>query len=258
MGWLVIAVIVFLIWRWNRVPTTPIVPPVRSAPPSMSQPQPLSPLVEDPRDVEFSIIKIVYEDGICAVCRSNRRARFQTPRVRLCQWCVSTLKGGAPFDILAMERVIWRSRTAAPEPRAFLHDVLNRYMLNEVISRRMSTLFLQNEKKSHNKDWLLAMRAYHLGLISRDVRLPRPPDDVWSAMASGVRRQDGMHCRVCERSNMALHVHHMIPLSDYGANDPSNLVTLCHRCHLAQHPGVLFSRDAPEDEQQGDSDESGT
>jgi len=42
-------------------------------------------------------------------------------------------------------------------------------------------------------------------------------------------------CRKYGRLVKAEHVHHIKPLSEGGANDYSNLIALCHRCHSRIH-----------------------
>jgi 5-methylcytosine-specific restriction endonuclease McrA len=38
-----------------------------------------------------------------------------------------------------------------------------------------------------------------------------------------------------EPVGVPLHVHHIIPLQNFGTNDPSNLITLCKKCHEELH-----------------------
>ncbi len=51
-----------------------------------------------------------------------------------------------------------------------------------------------------------------------------------------VLQRDGFRCRVpgC-RSPRFLEVHHLVPRSAGGGNDPGNLVSLCSRCHQTLH-----------------------
>ena len=51
--------------------------------------------------------------------------------------------------------------------------------------------------------------------------------------------RDGRQCQLCS-SKTELHVHHIRPLSRGGTNRYENLITLCRRCHNAQH-GRRFS-----------------
>lgn len=55
-----------------------------------------------------------------------------------------------------------------------------------------------------------------------------------------VLRRDGFRCRQC---GVRCHrhdadVHHLIPRSMGGSDDPSNLITLCDGCHAAHHPNL--------------------
>ena len=43
-------------------------------------------------------------------------------------------------------------------------------------------------------------------------------------------RSDG-----AEPVGVPLHVHHIIQLQNFGTNDPSNLITLCEKCHTKLH-----------------------
>ena len=58
-------------------------------------------------------------------------------------------------------------------------------------------------------------------------------------------KRDGHCCRVCHKRVggigmlYAAHHHHIEYRSRGGANDTSNLVTLCVRCHSAVHDGEL-------------------
>jgi len=54
-----------------------------------------------------------------------------------------------------------------------------------------------------------------------------------------IRRRDGYTCRVCGcrggEGGADLHVDHVVPRKWGGSNDPSNLRTLCRRCHGVRH-----------------------
>lgn len=50
-----------------------------------------------------------------------------------------------------------------------------------------------------------------------------------------IRNRDNQKCQNCGQKGVELHVHHVVPLSDGGSNDPSNLTTLCVECHNAIH-----------------------
>lgn len=61
------------------------------------------------------------------------------------------------------------------------------------------------------------------------------PED-WQGRARDVRRRDGLKCCNCDRTDLPLHVHHIVPKSVGGSHRKSNLVTLCEYCHVAVHP----------------------
>ena len=58
---------------------------------------------------------------------------------------------------------------------------------------------------------------------------PYPED--WTDIAAVVRKRDGYQCTECSATDVELHVHHIVPLSHCGSNQPDNLVTLCDYCH---------------------------
>lgn len=49
----------------------------------------------------------------------------------------------------------------------------------------------------------------------------------------------------CQRcgSTKSLEAHHIVALHSGGSNELSNLTTLCHDCHRAQHKGMPRKRD---------------
>jgi len=51
-----------------------------------------------------------------------------------------------------------------------------------------------------------------------------------------IARRCGTRC-VCCKSDQNVEYHHVVPLSLGGNNEFSNIVPLCHRCHLASHNG---------------------
>ena len=57
----------------------------------------------------------------------------------------------------------------------------------------------------------------------------------WREIRQEVLRRDNRICQVCgkERSGQ---VHHIIPRSQGGTNELSNLITLCGKCHMVISP----------------------
>lgn len=70
---------------------------------------------------------------------------------------------------------------------------------------------------------------------SRNV-YPGTKDLTWDEVAHRIRQRDGFRCQGCGAEHVPLQVHHLISLHRGGSNHPSNLVTLCQRCHSKWHP----------------------
>jgi hypothetical protein len=199
----------------------------------------------------FGSIELCEMEGLpdtCMVCRSIRPQRFVTTRINLCQRCVNLLCSSSPIDIYAINEIILAADYCPGIDHGFMEQVLNDGRKNRVISERATAALLQSNEKGHSKDWLKFMRAYHLGLISGGERYVRPPDNEWGSLARDIRQKDGLKCksRTCHSGTGPLHVHHIIPLSRYGTNDPRNLVTLCYSCHRDQHPTINFCLGVPD------------
>lgn len=72
----------------------------------------------------------------------------------------------------------------------------------------------------------------------------------WAQRRNEARKRDGYECQICGISEKKLvrqlDVHHIIPLRKFGkdyssANNLSNLICLCRKCHLAaEHGKVAF------------------
>lgn len=77
--------------------------------------------------------------------------------------------------------------------------------------------------------WPIAM------LLSSSVSAGLPD---WLAAREAVLKRDNYQCVECgaPASVAETDVHHLLPRSAGGADEPSNLVTLCDGCHAAHHP----------------------
>ena len=60
----------------------------------------------------------------------------------------------------------------------------------------------------------------------------------WDDVRANVLRRDHYKCVECGVPCKAIEadVHHLLPRSAGGTDDPSNLITLCDGCHAAHHP----------------------
>ncbi|KAA0275386.1 MAG: HNH endonuclease [Acidobacteria bacterium] len=57
----------------------------------------------------------------------------------------------------------------------------------------------------------------------------------WSKLRAEALRRDGRRCVHCGAGDDGLEIHHVVPVSEGGANVLSNVVTICHACHRGAH-----------------------
>jgi len=62
--------------------------------------------------------------------------------------------------------------------------------------------------------------------------------ELWRELSRQIKIRDRYKCVSCH-DNHHLEVHHVVPIRSGGTNDPSNLRTLCSRCHHVRHQGQL-------------------
>lgn len=72
---------------------------------------------------------------------------------------------------------------------------------------------------------------------------PRPPKS-WGRLRWWVMTRDGYRCGVCgvaasDRPGVRLEVDHLVPRSQGGTDDPSNLLTMCRDCNQGKHVEAL-------------------
>jgi ATP-dependent DNA helicase RecQ len=60
----------------------------------------------------------------------------------------------------------------------------------------------------------------------------------WRRTRESILRRDGFKCVECRKpcSPDEVDIHHLLPRSAGGSDDPSNLIALCDGCHAAHHP----------------------
>jgi len=61
----------------------------------------------------------------------------------------------------------------------------------------------------------------------------------WNELRKQALERAGYRCEQCGRTGR-LHVHHIIPVSEGGSHDLSNLMVLCPHCHSKMHPGNIW------------------
>ena len=73
---------------------------------------------------------------------------------------------------------------------------------------------------------------------------PDYPDN-WDELRRDVLIRDDFKCQECDRSDITLHVHHVLSLSNGGSNNLSNLKTLCVNCHTRKHSHMKHKINKP-------------
>jgi len=65
----------------------------------------------------------------------------------------------------------------------------------------------------------------------------------WQQIRASVLVRDGQCCADCSAVERTadLDIHHLVPRSAGGSDEPSNLITLCDGCHAARHPNLQVS-----------------
>jgi DNA polymerase-3 subunit alpha (Gram-positive type) len=89
------------------------------------------------------------------------------------------------------------------------------------------------------------LRAFYNGYINRHFeKSPRIEKEKMRGVCDEIIEQDNFQCSICSASDtkVEFHVHHIIPLDNYGTNKHQNLVTLCYSCHNKQHRGITVTR----------------
>ncbi len=76
---------------------------------------------------------------------------------------------------------------------------------------------------------------------SLELRVPwygRPPIEIWIKVKQWVYQRDKGICQYCFELTeyKDTHCHHVLELSRSGTNHPTNLKTLCIKCHKNKHP----------------------
>jgi hypothetical protein len=103
--------------------------------------------------------------------------------------------------------------------------------------------FRLNDVPTKSKETRL-IRSFYFGIINGEKKYIRRLERSDSQeLGKSIRRQDNFRCVICSKNHddTELHVHHIIPLSQFGTNQEKNLATLCYRCHCKQHPDIDIS-----------------
>lgn len=187
----------------------------------------------------------------CRICQHTFKSlKFQTEHIDICTRCVNTLNE-SPEPAKNAE-----ARFAEKLARGMQRNAERDLKSDEEWKRRKAQHTLDNldaavAAKLH--DWitkLLAapsnstrdfkiMRAYRRDILRKEGFADRPSGNAWNRIAQRIRHRDGRKCMACGATSTILDVHHIIYLSHHGTNQQNNLITLCRRCHEAEHDRVF-------------------
>jgi len=95
---------------------------------------------------------------------------------------------------------------------------------------------LANDTSNTSKIYKI-IRAERRGLLLKkgENKLGYPSSESWKKISTYIKKQDEHTCHLCKKTNVELHVHHIVYLSNYGTNRRKNLITLCRSCHEDEH-----------------------
>jgi ATP-dependent DNA helicase RecQ len=77
-----------------------------------------------------------------------------------------------------------------------------------------------------------------LSLCESEIIVTGVVEEKWHRTRESILRRDEFRCVECGQSCHAdeADIHHLLPRSAGGSDEPSNLITLCDGCHAAHHP----------------------
>ena len=246
----------------------------------------------------------------CQICQSEARpAKFRSPRLRICQWCVTFLceepidpveiehnfntkintyvertlkfpdvsfyRHAASFKVepgihpgffeLIFKRALVAQRKLEREQKIEMIADQLRLADIERVNRERATLraatieralsrinppqLVTSGYRSRGKKvdlidptMIKYMNAIRYKLISGKAKSERPTPEEWEELRQIILKEDKYLCRICRTESKEKHVHHIVPLSKYGSNHQTNLITLCYDCHNKVHPDFQVTR----------------
>lgn len=198
----------------------------------------------------------------CLVCLQDRaRLKFSTRRMKICQWCVTTLnrEGMTVSEAEARRAAALHSYLFArytgylSSVDAALRDKGDWGLrtLDDFVERiRAGGFSRQCEDVKDQSVEIKIIRAWKKGLILPGRQYTAYPKN-WSFTAAYIKHLDKERCNRCRESRadypeLILHAHHIVHRSWGGSNNRKNLVTLCLACHQKQHPDIVISMNGGE------------
>jgi hypothetical protein len=187
---------------------------------------------------------------ICQICKQSfAQIKFLSKDISVCGICVKALnEHNGQADASYQTFRDWLKTGMIRKNQSRLHDESIQVWERERAQRILENL--DDEVDKALPHWTIKrladptkrekpykiVRAHKRGLLFRNLSDQRPTyRSNWMEVAREIRLRDQYQCRVCSATDVELHVHHIIFLSNHGTNRKSNLITLCRSCHQDQH-----------------------
>lgn len=189
----------------------------------------------------------------CKICLNQfKNLRFKTARVCVCERCTNDLNSykevaedayKAARDLL-LKGMLRRASNEASSPNSPLwkRQRAERTLGNleaEVDRALRGWLNKLLADKLNSTKIFKIMRAHRRGLLHLDKPQRWGHKDDFPEVAKAIRKLDKFSCVVCATTEVELHVHHIVYLSNFGTDQRTNLVTLCRSCHEKEHNRVF-------------------
>lgn len=110
-------------------------------------------------------------------------------------------------------------------------DVISFILLGALVVSTYVSVKYYREYKTYKKQYYYAINPPLPPPRGEATRVARETYDV---IRVSILERDHYKCQECGFFKY-LEVHHILPRSQGGSNDPTNLITLCRRCHAKKH-----------------------
>lgn len=186
----------------------------------------------------------------CQIClRKYTQIKFLSGDISICGVCVNALnENNEPADTSYQTFREWlktgiRQRNLAISldeglqtwQRARAQNILDN--LDNEVEQKLPNWINQRLADPFKREMpYKVVRAHRRGLLFRSPsNKPRTYPNNWEEVAGEIRLRDHFQCKICKTTDVELHVHHIIFLSNHGTNQKHNLISLCKSCHQDQH-----------------------
>lgn len=185
----------------------------------------------------------------CRICRHDFNSfKFKTEHISICTRCVNTLNDSPEparnSEVLLAEKLA-RGMQRNAEAELHADEEWKRHKANRTLANLDAAVAaalhdwitrLLSKTENSTRDFKI-MRAHRRGLLRAEGFADYPKE--WADVAHRIQHRDDYKCTSCGAIDTTLDVHHIIYLSNHGTNQQSNLITLCRKCHEAEHERIF-------------------